>query len=253
LYRLNDGNWIVAVGGQYEAYVGDGRIPYSFYVFNAKGEKLTEYNNSTNVATGITTFGTKELGYGLTFIENTAEGTYLDSFGLTSDEVIKTIAGQRAPIRYVVVLSRTDAGDNVAISQYAANDVKTKIESLVPPTRKVQGMALSDDRVVTKAMLANANKIPNQRDVTYPVQQAHIDSLQPMALKTHTHSAGDYLLAQATSAAYGSAKLGSLISPDTDAFSAAEIDSLEDVVDILHARTVSLNQMDATLTIDYEV
>lgn len=253
LYRLNDGNWIVAIGGQYESYVSDGRIPYTFYVFNAKGEKLTEYSGSTNITTGIPPFGTKELGYGLTYIENTAEGTYLDSFGLTSDEVIKTIAGQRAPVRYVVVLSRTDAGDNVAISQLAASNVKTKIESLVPPTRKIQNMDLTQDRVVTKAMLANANKIPNQRDANYPVQQVHINSLSAMALKSHTHIAGDYVLEQATVTAYGSAKLGSLLSLDTDAFSATEIDSLEDVVDVLQARTVSLNQMDATLTIDYEV
>lgn len=253
LYRLNDGGWLIAIGGQYEMFVGDGRSPSAVFVYNNAGKLVGNFTTWTNATVGDSTFGTKELGYGKVYHAPTAEGMYMDSYGNTVDQILATIAGTRNPERFIVVLSRTDAGDNVAISQFAANNVKTKIESLVPPTRKVQGMALSEDRVVTKAMLANANKIPNQRDVTYPVQQAHIDSLQSMALKTHTHQASDYLLEQATTVAYGSAKLGSLISPDTDAFSASEIDSLEDIVDLMHARTVSLNQMDATLTIDYEV
>lgn len=253
LFRLNDGGWLVSIGGQYEMFVGDGRAPAATFIYNNAGQLVGNFTSWTNATIGDSTFGTKELGYGKVYHAPTAEGMYMDSYGNTVEQILAVVAGTRTPERFIVVLSRTDAGDNVAISQFAASNVKTKIESLVPPTRKVQGMALSEDRVVTRAMLANANKIPNQRDATYPVQQAHIDSLQSMALKTHTHPAGDFLLEQATTAAYGAAKLGSLISPDTDAFSAAEIDSLEDIVDVLHARTVSLNQMDATLTIDYEV
>jgi hypothetical protein len=253
VHRLNDGGHVVMLGGQGVLWVGNGGSPSIAAVYNSSGEFVDKLITSVNTVTGESWVGTKELGFGLTWISDSGEGLYLRSYGKTVPEIVQTIGGTRPHELYILVLSRSDAGDNVAISQYAANDVKVKIESLVPPARKVQGMTLTEDRVVTKAMLANANKIPNQRDATYPVQQAHIDSLQSMALKTHTHPAGDFLLEQATTAAYGAAKLGSLISPDTDAFSAAEIDSLEDIVDVLHARTVSLNQMDATLTIDYEV
>lgn len=253
LYRLNDGGWLVAIGGQYEMFVGDGRAPAAVFVYNNAGKLVGNFTTWTNATIGDSTFGTKELGYGKVYHAPTAEGMYMDSYGSTVEQILASVGGTRALERFIVVLSRTDAGDNVAISQFAASNVKTKIESLVPPSRRVQGMALSEDRVVTKAMLANANKIPNQRDSTYPAQQVHIDSLQSMALRTHTHSAGDFVLEQATVGSYGSAKLGSLLSADTDAFSAAEIDSLEDIVDVLHVRTVSLNRMDATLTIDYEV
>lgn len=253
LYRLNDGGWVVAIGGEYEQFVGDGRAPAAAFIYNATGTKVGQITYWTNPQVGDMFFGTKELGYGNVYHTATAEGMYINSFGNTVDQLLKVIAGQRAAELFVVVLSRTDAGDNVAISQYAASDVKTKIDSLVPPSRRVQGMDMTADRVVTRAMLANANLIPNQRDTTYPAQQRHRDSLNAIALKTHTHAVGDFVLDVATVNTYGAAKLGSLISADAEAFSASETDSLEDLVDNLQARTVSLNQLDVSITIDYEV
>ena len=253
MYRLNDGGWLVAIGGQFEMFVGDGRSPYAVFIYNAAGTLLGNFSGWTNATIGDSTFGTKELGYGNVYHAPTAEGMYLNSYGYTTTEILDVIAGRRATELFIVVLSRTDAGDNVGISQFAASTVRNKILSLVPPTRKVQGMDMSQDRVVTKAMLANADKIPNQRDSTYPVQQKHRDSLQAMALKTHTHPTGDFIADSATTLKYGVAKLGSIMSPDTDAFSIVECDSLEDLTDALYARTVSLNRLDASITIDYEV
>lgn len=253
VFRLDDGGYLVMLAGEGGLWVGNGGSPSIVAVFDANGNYLNQMTTSVNTVTGEAWIGTKELGFGITSISDSGEGLYLNSYGRTTAEVLATIARTRTPEVFIIVLSRSDAGDNVAISQYAANVVRNKVLSMIPPTRKVQNMDLSQDRVITRAMLPAANNVPNQRDSAYPVQQKHQDSLQSMALKTHTHPTGDFVLNVATTAAYGAAKLGTLTSPDTDAFSAIEIDKLEDIVDSLQARTVSLNQLDATLTIDYEV
>lgn len=253
LYRLKDNAWVVAIGGVHEGYVSSSNSPSFGYVFDAAGVALAYQYRGTNGTTGIIPFGTKELGYGNMYTEPSAEGMYLDSFGFTSADVVKGMNGQATPVRNIVVLSRTDAGDNVAVSQQAVTDVRTKVLSLVPPTRKVQGMDLSQDRTITKAMLANADKIPNQRDSTYPVQQRHRLSLDNYSLKTHTHLPGEFQMAAATAATFGASILGGMASPDASAFRVEGLSTLEDACDALFSRPTLLNKIDMSLTVDFEV
>lgn len=253
MYRLNDGGWVVAVGGWYEAFVGDHRAPWASFIFDAVGNMVGSQMAWSNPDISDSPFGTKELGYGMVYHTATAEGLYMDSWGHTTAELLASIGGTRATKRYIVVLSRSDAGDNVAISQYAASATRDKVQSLIPPARKVQNMDLTQDRTITRAMLANSDRVPNQRDSTYPVQQKHNDAVSSRSLKTHTHAPGDFTMAAATTADRGGSVLGDLSAASNVAVNVNVLSNLEDATDIMFQRPVVQVKLDASLAIDYEV
>lgn len=253
LYKLRDGGWVVAIGGVHEGYVGSSNSPSMIYVFDAAGVMLASQARGTNTPTAIVPFGTKELGYGIMYTAPSAEGMYLDSFGHTTADVVKCMNNQATPVRNIIVMSRTDAGDNVVVSQLAVTDVRDKVVSLIPPTRRVQGMDLSQDRTITKSMIAGSTLIPNQRDLAYPVQQQHRNSLVSKALKTHTHVAGDFVTDAATVGTYGVSKLGNLASEDATAFRVDAVKDLTDSVTALQERQTQLVKLDNSIAVDYEV
>lgn len=253
VYRLNDGGHIVVLGGTNAVWIGNGGSPSIAAVFNAAGQYVGQGIMSVNTVTGESWVGTKELGFGTTSVSDSGEGLYLNSWGHTTAEILATIAGTRPRKKYILVLSRSDAGDNVAISQYAASATRDKVQSLIPPARRVQGMDLSADRTITKAMLANSDRIPNQRDAAYPVQQKHRDSLSAVSPLNHQHGAGDFTMAAATLAAHGASVLGDLSGSATSAASATVLATLEDATDVMFQRTVTQVKLDNSMTIDYEV
>lgn len=253
VFRLKDGGHIVMLGGEGGVWVGNGGSPSIAALYNAAGEYVSQLITSVNTVTGEAWVGTKELGFGLTSISDSGEGLYLNSYGNTVAEIHGCILGQRPTEKFILVLSRSDAGDNVAISQYAASATRDKVQSLIPPARRVQGMDLSADRTVTKAMLANADRIPNQRDAAYPVQQKHRDSLSAVSPLNHQHGAGDFTMAAATLSAHGAGVLGDLSGSATSAASVAVLDVLETATDTLFQRTVTQVKLDNSMTIDYEV
>lgn len=253
IYKLKDGGHVVAIGGLHESWVSSSASPSQIYVLDPTGAIIATKSYNTNTTTAVYTYGTKELGYGLMYTEPSAEGMYLDSYGFTSADVAKAVNGQLPTTRYVVVLSRTDAGDNVAVSQLAVTEVRTKVLALVPPTRKVQGQDLTQDRTITKDMIANTNRIPNQRDSTYPVQQQHRNSLGGYVLKTHTHVAGDFVTDGATVNSYGVSRLGELTSADETAFRVGAVKDLTDSLAALATRPTQLNKLDLSIAVDYEV
>lgn len=253
VYRLNDGGHIVVLGGTNAVWIGNGGSPSIAAVFNAAGQYVGQGVMSVNTVTGETWVGTKELGFGTTSISDSGEGLYLNSWGHTTAEILATIAGTRLRKKFILVLSRSDAGDNVAISQFAANEIRTKVQSLIPPARKVQNMDLSQDRTITRAMLANADRVPNQRDSTYPVQQKHNDAVSSRSLKTHTHAPGDFTMAAATTADRGGSVLGDLSAAGNVAVNVNVLSNLEDATDIMFQRPVVQVKLDASLAIDYEV
>jgi hypothetical protein len=253
IYRLDDGGYAVTIPGATQAYVGNASIPQYVVVYDTKQGKVAYANRRLNyhyLKNGFV--GTKDFGWGYSEQSASGESYMLRSFGKT---VASLVAGLPSEVgkTYTLVMSRTDAGDNVAISQYAATGVRSKILSLVPPERRVQGMDLTQDRAITKAMLANANKIPNQRDVTYPAQQKHMDSLVGKSPANHSHAAVDFVLNEATRIAYGSARLGSLTDADTQAVSVTETAKLVTEVNRLWTRPKSVINLDPSVQIDVEI
>lgn len=252
-HRLLDGTYAISAVNCYLSVIGDGQFGCPMGIYDPSTKTWHEQHWAiTSGSTMEGYLGTKELGVGWVVRLTSAEGVYLDSFGNTRAQVAQSWAtGVRT--RYCLLMTRSDAGDNVAISQYGATRSKDKIQSLIPPTRKVQGMDLTQDRTIAKANIPNANKIPNMADVSYPVQQQHRNSLANVALKTHTHIAADYVLDSATNATYGASVLGNLASPDATAFRVDAVEDLTDSVTALQARPVQLVKLDNSIAVDYEV
>lgn len=251
--RLDDGGYVYVVTGARQAYVGNASIPQFVVVWNPKTKKVERTAHRLNydyLRDGWLL--TKDFGWGYSRQSDSGESYALYSYGKS---IASVVAGINTGVgtMYTLVMSRTDAGDNVAISQFAASNIRTKILTLVPPARKVQGMDMTQDRTITKAMLANADRIPNQRDSTYPVQQRHIDSLSGKALKTHTHTANDYILNDATRISYGVARLGALEDGDVHALGVTETAKLITEVNRLWSRPKSVSNLDPSIQIDVEI
>lgn len=252
-HMLIDGTYVISAVNSYLSVIGDGQFGCPMGIYNPQSK--TWHEQCWHITSGATMegyLGTRELGVGWVVRLTSAEGVYLDSFGTTRTQVATSWAtGVRT--RYCLLMTRSDAGDNVAISQHGATRTKDKIQSLIPPTRTVQGMDLTQDRVIAKANIPNANKIPNMADMAYPAQQQHRNSLANVALKTHTHVAADYVLDSATNATYGASVLGNLASPDATAFRVDAVEDLTDSVPALQARPVQLVKLDNSIAVDYEV
>lgn len=210
------------------------------------------WHDYTDPVQGEGMFGTKELGVGWVIRQFSGEGVYLRSYGKTRPEVVGVRLNGQPPSVKSIVMTRSDAGDNVAISQYAGTKIRDRIQSLVPPTRRVNGMDLTQDRTVTKAQIG-ADRVPNQRDSTYPVQTKHRQSLDSAALAVHTHTANQFQMAAATTASYGASVLGDLASPDASAFRVDGLSGLEHACDALFSRPVELKKIDMSLNVDFEV
>lgn len=252
IHKLEDGGVVIGLSGARLAHIGNTTTVAVGIVRNAAGTIAAVYKNVSDTSIGAALMGTRELGFGYTQISNSGEGLYLMSFGRTTADVVKNIASGTTT-RYVLALSRSDAGDNVVVSQLAAYNTKAKVESLLTPRRLVQGMDLSQDRVITKAMLANSNDIPNVSDVSYPTQQKHLDSLRRNALATHTHPASDFTMAPATEESAGAAKVAPTTGNEEDAVSVASIAEAVTLHGQLIARNTVLDKLDPSITVNYEV
>lgn len=253
-YRLNDGYWLCIQVTPLTIHVGNWTSVYNCLIYDPVAKTWHEmWHDYSDPVHGEGMFGTKELGVGWVTRQFSGEGVYLRSYGKTRPEVVGVRLNGQTPKVLSIVMTRSDAGDNVAISQLAATRSKNKIQSLIPPTRTVQGMDLTQDRVIAKANIPNANKIPNMADMAYPAQQQHRNSLANVALKTHTHVAADYVLSTATNATYGASVLGNLASPDATAFRVDAVEDLTDSVPALQARPVQLVKLDNSIAVDYEV
>lgn len=254
LYRLDDGAWAFTVGIQYQTVIGNSWSNQFYGVFNPKnGQFVFADCYPTYVYMRWGFLHSKEYGFGRGYQSEAGESYYFDRWGKTSAEVLATYRNNSLAQRLTFVMSRTDAGDNVTVSQLGATKVKDKITSLIPPARRVQGMDLSQDRVITRAMLANSDRIPNQNDMTYPVQQKHRDTLTGKALATHTHVASDFQLNDATRITYGAARLGVLDGADADALNVAEVSKLVTEVGKLWNRPKSVSNLDPSVQIDVEI
>lgn len=252
-YRLLDGTYAISAVNSYLSVIGDGQFacPMGIYDPSAKAwhEQMFKITSGSTMEGYL---GTKELGVGWVSRLTSAEGVYLESYGTTRAQVVQSWAsGVRT--KYCLMMTRSDAGDNVAISQFAATLIRDRITSLIPPTRRVQGVDLSQDRTITKAQIADTSKIPNQRDMAYPVQQQHRNSLAQTALKTHTHVAGDFVLEQATVGTSGASVLGGLTGADATAFRVDAVKDLTDGVASLQDRPTQLVKLDNSIAVDYEV
>lgn len=254
IFRLDDGGYAVTFPGSSQYYVGNASNPQYVVLYDTKQSKVAFAGYRLNyhyLKNGY--IGTKDFGWGYSEQSASGESYMLRSYGKTIASIMACLNGTSPDKLYTLVMSRTDAGDNVAISQFAATGVRSKILSLVPPERKVQGMDLSQDRTITRAMLANANKIPNQRDVTYPAQQKHMDSLVGKSPADHTHPQGDFVLNEATRIAYGSARLGTLTDADTQALGVTVVAELITEASRLWTRPKSVINLDPSVQIDVEI
>lgn len=254
LYRLDDGTWAFTVGTQYQSAVGNSWSNQFYGVYNPKiGRFVFSDCYPTYVYMRWGFLHSKEFGFGRGYQSDAGESYYFDRWGKTSAEVFATYQNNALAKRLTLIMSRTDAGDNVSVSQLGATKVRDKIVSLIPPSRRVQGMDLTQDRTITKAMLPNSDRIPNQRDATYPVQQRHRDSVQDRALTGHTHQAGDFTMAKATIVNYGGAVLGNLGDAPTEAVDVQVIAGLKTLSNKLWSRPYSVDNRDPTVPVDVEI
>lgn len=252
IHRLEDGGLVTCITGTRLTFVGDSQIPAVSFVDNAKGENQLKIFMQYNSPNGRGMIATRELGFGFTKLSGSGEGLYLSSYGKTVSDIVANYNGN-TPTDHILALSRSDAGDNVAISQFGANQLKRKVDSLISPYRQVQGMDLTQDRVITRAMLPDAAKIPNQRDATYPAQPTHTQSLELCSPINHTHTAADFTLALATTSKRGASKAGAIDNFDTEAVSVRVVGDMVNMVDELVSRPHTLSKLDPELIIDYEV
>lgn len=253
-FKLKDGNMVMCQMNPLVDVPNASPAVQGCFIYNPKTREVYErYTFASTQSGGVGFFGTKELGWGVTKRQDSGEGVFLSLWGFTRAEIVANRNAPELTKDYVLAMTRSDAGSNVVVSQFAVTAVRDKIVSLIPPARKVQGMDLTQDRTITKAQIAGTSKIPNQRDITYPVQQQHRNSLAPAALKTHTHAPGDFILEQATVDAYGASVLGNLTGADATAFRVDAVKDLTDSVTALQARPTQLVKLDNSIAVDYEV
>lgn len=251
-HRLLDGTYAISAVNSYLSVIGDGQFGCPMGIYDPYTKTWHEQHWSiTSGSTMEGYLGTKELGIGWVVRLTSAEGVYLDSFGNTRAQVAQSwSSGNRK--RYCLLMTRSDAGDNVAISQYAGTKIRDRIQSLVPPSRRINNMDLSQDRTVTKAQIGG-DRVPNQTDSSYPVQQKHRSSLGDSALATHSHTPDQFQMAAATTATYGASVLGGLAGADASAFRVDGLSDLEHACDAMFSRPVELQKIDMSLTVDFEV
>lgn len=254
LYRLDDGTWAFTITAYMFSAVGNSWGTQFYGVYNPKVSRFV-FADAINVYYYLRAgfMQSKEFGFGYGYQSPAGESFYMDRWGKTSAEVFATYQNNKLATKLTMVMSRTDAGDNVSVSQLGATKVRDKIVSLIPPSRRVQGMDLTQDRTITKAMLPNSDRIPNQRDATYPVQQRHRDSVQDRALSGHTHQAGDFTMAKATVVNYGGAVLGNLGDAPTEAVDVQVIAGLKTLSNKLWSRPYSVDNRDPTVPVDVEI
>lgn len=254
IYRLDDGNYVLALHSIGESFVGNAHIPQHWIVYNGKLSKLMHSNwriNHGYLRDGM--YYSKEFGWGYMYQSGSGESYYLDSYGKTTDAVIRGSLGQVAGVRHTIMMSRTDAGDNVSISQFAGTKIKNKVVSLIAPSRTVQGMDLTQDRTITRAMIPNADQVPNVSDVNYPVQAKHRDNLTNKVKPQHLHVPEDYVTLHMTNGSYGTGQLGQLNGADYEPVSAAALADLRNPAAKLSLRTASYRILDPTMQYDVEL
>lgn len=247
-YKLRDGNWALTTVGSATHLVGDRYYTNGYTIYNPR----TDVFGLTRIAvssfsTASNCLGTKELGFGWIHVSDTGESCYLQSSGFT-EASIQT----GTETRYTLVMSRTDAGDNVAVSQFGASKVKDKLTTLIRPERTVNGMDLRSDRVVTSQHIGG-ERVPNQRDNTYPIQQAHRDSAVRLSPSDHQHQPSSFTFAAATVNKKGGSVLGSIDSSDGVAFRVEGLQGLSQQLGTFDNRESVLVKLDNTVNVDYEV
>lgn len=248
LYKLRDGNWVMTAVCACVGHVGNWTEVLLYTIFNPSTGAYTApkfIHTDANQAFGF--IGTKELGFGLVQSQKSGEGLDFISYGFTAAEIASGVT-----TKYTLIMTRTDAGDNVTISQMGATKVRERILSLVPPTRKVNGMDLSRDRIVSASHIGG-DQVPNQRDITYPVQQKHRDGVIGLSVTGHTHPPSAFTMAAATTSAFGGSVLGDTQSADNVAFRVDGIANLSQLIGSLNDREKALVKLDLTVDVDYEV
>ncbi|MGL5377901.1 MAG: hypothetical protein ACRDAT_06400, partial [Cetobacterium sp.] len=247
-YKLRDGNWALSAISHIVAVTGNTQYALMRCTYNPTTKS---FSNPKTLIYGLSDpgnyIGTKELGFGAVAPSSSGESCYMMSYGTTAAEL-----NSGTETKYTLVMSRTDAGSNVTISQLGATKVKERIASLIPPTRKVNNMDLTRDRIVTTAMIGG-DRVPNQRDNTYPLQQKHRDSVVRLSVSNHTHQPSAFTMAQATTDRKGGSVLGDLNSAPEVAFRVEDTTNLSQQLDALHSRESILVKTDSTVTVDYEV
>lgn len=250
--RLNDGNYVLTITGFLEVYIGNSSATQAVVIWNRSRDQLEHATCNKIYTHNREGFHyTREFGFGWCHSSPSGESYYIDSFGNTMAEVKSGMINRPTNKQFALVMSRMDAGDNVTISQKAATNVRDKIVSLIPPSRTVQGMDLTQDRTITKAQIPDTSNISNTQDSTYPVQQRHRDSLNNKSLSTHTHQPSDFTMLPATTTKPGSARLGTLTDAAGLAFDVRGIASLP--VNDLKIRPTALVKLDVTMPVDVEI
>lgn len=252
IQKLDDGGIVTNISGKRSTVVGRSSFPMIAIINAPAGNVLKVHMVETAMSSGISTLATRELGFGTTWVSPNGEGVYLDSYGRTSNEIVSNIEN-KSTTRYILAMSRSDAGDNVAVSQYAATLTRDKVQSLIPPARRIQGMDLTQDRVITRAMLENSDRLTNLADIDYPEQPKHHDSLSDCAVAPHTHKPDAFTMAAATKLAYGSAKLSPLSGSESDAVDITVMSAHTEGVRDLIGRDKTLDKLDDSIIVIYEV
>lgn len=252
LVRLNDGNYALTITGFLEQYIGNSSATQAVVLWNRQRDQL-EHATCNKIYTHNREgyHYTREFGFGWCHSSASGESYYLDSFGNTMADVKSGMINRPTTNQYALVMSRMDAGDNVTVSQLAATNVKAKYASVVPKSRTVQGMDLTQDRTITKAQIANCQNIENIADISYPTRPGHTESLASCSRTDHTHQPSDFTMSAATPVKYGIARLCGLGGADGDACGTIVMTELP--THTLINRPTEVIKLDTTMKVDVEI
>ena len=249
LIKSSSGDWYKISGSGTTIQQNFKYMAQSFSILQADKWFSAQYATACNIPSidgWITT-----LEYGLGYIQRTQSGEamYIESYGYDLNIYMLGPVQHSGP-RYIALSTLSDAGPNIVASQQAVTALKDKIQQLVYPTRKVQNMDLTKDRIITRANIANADKVPNLSDADYPVSTKQLATLVDKALVNHSHASGDYIVTYADTDTTGYCLLGGPVSDPAMAAGPGMLNSLDIQAALLDNRAISVSVLDKSISID---
>lgn len=198
--------------------------------------KVVKYNDQEVLTTEtLAAYASSASGSGPTaLVYRDGPNLDLSGSGTAKDPLKATVVMPDAGAGSPGLATLEQTGRNVSgpfgVSQKAITAQRNIILSLVPVTRKINGIALDNDIVLTKANIG-LDKVANLSDVDMPANSQHSDLLVDVkAMVGHTHEAKDITITSATLNAKGVVRHSDAIDSN-DKTLASNTDAAKRVID----------------------